>query len=334
MWQVAVDGFMRRWYIFILMVSIGLAGGVVGCSQTGRPTTPGPTASPPPQPVGFRVIAYVTDAAVPEVIPYDKLTEINYAFLIPNEDGTFAPLNPWMPGELVRLGHQHNVKVNLSVGGWGWDKQFEQLAANPDTRKAFVQNLVKIVDQYHFDGVDIDWEYPIAGKSSQFFLALIQELRAALPKDSQLSAGVAALGANADGIPTEAFTLLDSVNIMAYDNSGPQHSSMDFAQAALDYWLGRGLPAKKATLGVPFYAQPNDIPYARIVKDDAGAAQLDFHSYDGTLVNYNGIPTIQAKTRLALKRASGIMFWSLEDDASGELSLVNAIHEVVVEGKK
>jgi chitinase len=278
------------------------------------------------------VSAYVTDAAVPAVIPYDKLTEINYAFLIPNEDGSFAPLNPWMPGELVRLAHQRNVKLIISVGGWGWDSQFEQATASPQTRKVFVQNLVKIVDQYHFDGVDIDWEYPLPGTSSQHFLAMIQELRVALPKEARLTAAVAALGANAEGVPTEAFALLDSVNIMAYDNSGPQHSSMDFAQAALDYWLGRGLPAGKATLGVPFYAQPNDVPYAKIVKDDNGAAQLDFSSYDGTLVNYNGIPTIQAKTRLALQRASGIMFWTLEDDASGELSLVNAIH-AVVEGR-
>jgi chitinase len=278
------------------------------------------------------VSAYVTDAAVPAVIPYDKLTEINYAFLIPNEDGSFAPLNPWMPGELVRLAHLHNVKVIISVGGWGWDSQFEQATASPETRKVFVQNLVKIVEQYHFDGVDIDWEYPIPGTSSQHFLAMIQDLRAALPKGALLTAAVAALGTNAEGIQTDAFALLDSVNIMAYDNAGPQHSSMDFAQAALDYWLGRGLSAGKATLGVPFYAQPNDVPYAKIVKDDAGAAQLDFYSYDGTLVNYNGIPTIQAKTRLALQRASGIMFWTLEDDASGELSLVNAIH-AVVEGR-
>jgi len=323
---------MRRLCLINLLVSVGLAWGSVGCSQASAPTAPEPTASPTPQPGGFRVTAYVTNAAVPAVIPYDKLTGINYAFLIPNEDGTFAPLNPWMPGELVRLAHQHNVKVILSVGGWGWDSQFEQAAASPGTRRAFVQNLVKIVDQFHFDGVDIDWEYPIAGESSQHFLALLQELRAALPKDSLLTAAVAALGTNADGIPTEAFALLDSVNIMAYDNSGPQHSSMDFAQAALDYWLGRGLPAEKATLGVPFYAQPNDVPYAKIVKEDAGAAQLDSHIYDGTLVNYNGIPTIQAKTRLAVQRASGIMFWTLEDDASGKLSLVNAIH-AVVEGR-
>jgi hypothetical protein len=61
------------------------------------------------------------------------------------------------------------------------------------------------------------------------------------------------------------------------------------------------------------------------------AAQWDTTIYDGEQVYYNGIPTIQAKTRMAKQCASGIMFWKLENDDLGELSLVRAIHEVVEE---
>jgi GH18 family chitinase len=287
----------------------------------------------PTEPASFRVIGYVTDAAVPAVIPYDKLTHINYAFLIPNEDGSFAQLNTWMPGELVRLAHAQNVKVLISVGGWGWDQQFTSLAAHPATRTAFVHNLIGIVEQNKFDGADIDWEFPDPGKVSEDYLLLLQELRAALPKNKLLTAAVAALGQNASVIPTETFILLDFVNIMAYDNSGPQHSSMDFAGSALDYWLGRGLPSGKAVLGVPFYAQPADVSYSRIVKVDPAAAQVDEFNYAGMSINYNGIPTIQAKTRLAMERGSGIMFWTLESDASGDLSLLKAIDQVVREGR-
>ncbi len=144
----------------------------------------------------------MTDAAVPVVIPYDKLTHINYAFLIPNEDGTFVPiLNAYMVEELIQLSHQNGVKVLVSVGDWGWDAQFEKMAADPSLRKLFVQNLMKVVDQNEFDGVDIDWEYPHEGASSLNFLALMQELRAALPKGALLTAAVAALGDNAAGLP-------------------------------------------------------------------------------------------------------------------------------------
>ncbi len=282
---------------------------------------------------GFRIIGYATDAIVPAAIPYEQLTHINYAFLIPNRDGTFAPLNnPWKIEEIVRRAHEHGVQVLISVGGWGWDEQFETLAADPASRAVFVRDLVEIVARYDFDGADIDWEYPDPGPSSQNFLALMTELRAALPQDKLLTMAVVALGEHGAGIPTETFALTDFVNIMAYDGGTP-HSSYQYAVDSLDYWLGRGLPPEKAVLGVPFYARPNEAPYRRIVAADPAAAYLDEFDYYGTLINYNGIPTIQAKTRLAMERGSGIMIWALEHDASGELSLLNAIYQTAQEAQ-
>jgi GH18 family chitinase len=319
--------------ILLSAVLLTISNGCVGnMTKTNNPVL---EKSPTPKPSGFRVVAYVTGAAVASAIPYDKLTHINYAFLIPNEDGTFQELgNTWLIGQLVPLAHKQNVKVLISVGGWGWDKQFEKLAENPTTRAAFVRNLVKIVEDNHFDGADIDWEYPNPGDSAQNFLALMLELRSALPKGGLLTAAVVALGEHGPGIPTESFALMDYVNIMAYDNAGPEHSSLDYAQSALDYWLERGLPPEKATLGVPFYARPTETAYAQIVKADPAAAQLDSTTYAGIQINYNGIPTIQAKTRLAMQRASGIMFWRLEQDTNGDLSLLTAIHQVVLEAGK
>jgi chitinase len=297
---------------------------------------PTQTPSPTPEPRNFRVIAYATDAAVPAVIPFDMLTHVNYAFLIPKDDGTFATIiNTWMVGELVRMGREHNVKILVSVGGWGWDTQFETMAADPVRRTTFVQNLMKVVSQYQFDGVDIDWEYPDPGQSSQNFLALMQELRTALPRGDLLTTAVVALGEHGEGIPAESFALMDFVNLMAYDDTGASHSSFDYAQASIDYWEERGLPQEKTVLGVPFYGRgtevrATEISYARIIKADPANAQMDSATVNGVLVNYNGIPTIQAKTRLAMKQASGIMFWTLENDAAGDLSLLNAIHQVVV----
>jgi chitinase len=298
--------------------------------------TPSPSLAPTATPSGspFRVVGYVTDAAVPEVIPYDKLTAINFAFLIPNADGSFQPLeNAWKLQTIVALAHARGVRVLISVGGWGWDKQFEALAADPATRSLFVAGLVQIVDQYQLDGVDIDWEYPARGDSSDAFLALMRELRQAFPPPKILSAAVAALGQNADGIPTASFSLMDYANLMVYDGDGPNHSSLQFARDALDYWLAsRSLPQDKAVLGVPFYARPNGVPYYKIVASDPAAAQVDTFDYGGTLVNYNGIQTMQQKTLLARMRASGIMIWTLEDDSTdASTSLLTAIDQTAHE---
>ena len=272
----------------------------------------------------FRIVAYATDGIVESIIPYDKLTHINYAFLTPNDDGTFNFINnDWKLRDIVENAHKHNVKVSISVGGWGWDRQFETVAANPESRNAFVQNLKAFVDDFQLDGADIDWEYPDAGESAKNFLALIQELRAAMP-GKELTTAVVSHGENGMGILPETFELFDFVNIMTYD--GPDHGTMAQFEKGLAFWIARGLPKEKIVMGIPFYGNP-DMPYRKLVQADPAAAQMDMYDYFGSVYHYNGIPTVRAKTQLALQQASGIMFWTLDFDAQGEFSLVNAIYQ-------
>jgi GH18 family chitinase len=295
-------------------------------STAEKPSNPEPTViSSPSATSQFIILAYATDGIFADIIPYDKLTHINYAFLTPKADGTFNPINnSWKLKQIVKDAHEHSVRVCISVGGWGWDAQFEELAADPEVRSAFVQNLKDFVDEYGLDGVDMDWEYPNPGQSSQNFLALIQELRAALP-DKLLTTAVVSYGdEHGVGVPNESFEYFDFVNIMTYD--GPDHGTMEQFERGLSYWSQRGLPKEKIVMGAPFYGDPN-LPYFKIVEADPDAAQVDSFEYYGTTYHYNGIPTIQTKTRIAMDKAGGIMFWALDHDTPGELSLVNAIYE-------
>jgi len=289
--------------------------------------SPEPTVTPAPSPSArpFIILAYATDGIVADIIPYDKLTHINYSFLTPKADGTFNPINNgWKLKQIIRDGHAHDVKVSISVGGWGWDAQFEELAADPASRSAFVQNLKAFVDEYGLDGVDMDWEYPDQGQSSQNFLALIQELRSAMPEKLLTTAVVSYGDDNGLGVPNESFEVFDFVNIMTYD--GPDHGTMEQFERGLSYWSERGLPEEKIVMGAPFYGDP-DMPYFKIVQVDPNAAQTDTFDYYGITYHYNGIPTLQTKTRIAMEKAGGMMFWALDHDAQGELSLVNAIYK-------
>jgi GH18 family chitinase len=320
----------RQLAVMFLFITILLA----ACAQKGQDmeetATVAPTPIPEPTPTPeepFRVIAYVTGAVVPEVIPYERLTHINYAFLIPNDDGTFAPFrNGWKLKQIVSQAHEAGVEVLFSVGVWGWDEQFETMGADPALRAVFVDNLSAFVEEYGVDGTDIDWEYPDPGQSAQNFLALIQELRVALP-DKLLTTAVVSYGPTAEGVLSETFELFDFVNVMTYD--GPDHGTMEQFNKGLEYWQGRGLTAEKTVMGVPFYSRPNEVLYRNIVKDDPQAAQMDSIEYNGVTNFYNGIPTIQQKTEIAMERAGGIMFWTLEHDAPDEFSLVKAIDAVV-----
>jgi chitinase len=165
----------------------------------------------------FRIIGYFTDWGTSvDQVRFNRLTHINYAFLFPQPDGSLRDLeNPRKLTELVKQAHAQGVKILISVGGWGYDHQFEQLASSEAVRAVFVAGVAAFVDQHDLDGADIDWEYPLPGQSSQNYLALMQELRSALPKDKLLTSAVAALGGNADSIPATVFPLVDFLNIMA-----------------------------------------------------------------------------------------------------------------------
>jgi len=166
----------------------------------------------------------------------------------------------------------------------------------------------------------------------QNYLALMRELRGALP-GQLLTSAVPALGGARYDLPERDlqsyFDTVDFLNLMAYDGGTP-HSPYTYSVAALDYWLGAGLSPAKAVLGVPFYARDagsQSMPYYQLVQADAGASALDEFSLGGVEYNYNGIPTIERKTRLAMQRASGVMIWALEDDAQGPAaSLLTAIY--------
>ncbi len=279
---------------------------------------------------GFKVVGYTPSWGSINNIQYDKLTHINYAFAIPRSDGGLEPLaNPSKLQQIVSLGHQQGVKILIAVGGWelgdggGVDRRFSQLAANPTTRTAFVNNLVNFVNQYNLDGVDMDWEYPREGNEPQHFELLMEELGQAMhSRGKLLTAAVVVSGWNADGVLRGVFDDVDFLNIMAYD--GNTHGSMAQATGGLDYWLGRGLPKEKVILGVPFYCRPQPESYANLL---AMGADPNSDSFQGR--NYNGIPTIKAKTELAQQRAGGIMIWELSHDTNDQsTSLLTAISQV------
>ena len=51
----------------------------------------------------------------------------------------------------------------LSFGGWTLSKEFGPLTANPTARAHFIKNAIQLMREVGFNGIDYDWEYPVAG---------------------------------------------------------------------------------------------------------------------------------------------------------------------------
>ena len=101
-----------------------------------------------------------------------------------------------------------HLKTCVSVGGWSFSRPFPLVAEDATMRATFADSIVDMAEKYHFDCIDIDWEFPIIGggdykvtdawgnpsydydldgntpflapsdNDAQYFANLIQELRA------------------------------------------------------------------------------------------------------------------------------------------------------------
>jgi chitinase len=290
-----------------------------------------------------KVIAYVPNwidlNAFSSTIQYSKLTHINIAFENPDANG-YLSFNSGS-NAIINAAHAQNVKVFVSLGGGSVseggpirDNYFNLIT--PANRTAFIQKIYDYVVAHNFDGVDVDLEGPaINGDYGGFVIALANKLHA----NGKLISAALSEGYGGANVPSSTFAAYDWINIMAYDATGPwapnnpgQHSPYSMAVNQFNYWTGRGLPASKAIIGLPFYgygfgASANQgISYANIVAQYPGAENLD---QVGNTIYYNGIPTIKQKTTFAIQNAGGVMIWELSQDATGTKSLLNAVNQVI-----
>lgn len=269
------------------------------------------------------------------------ITHLHFAFLNPKEDGTLQTLSNQSNFEaLNKLAREHKVKTAISIQGN--EVIFRTIAANEQTRKKLAKSLVDFAVRYNLDGIDLDWEYPRANHGSDVtFEVFTQELAAELHSwHKYLSVAVTAglfAGPVKEGITKGTIDAVDFVNLMAYDGKGldpadpNHHATYNMANKVLDSWINdKGLPAKKAVLGVPVYGKNvsnGAMSYTSLLSSGADP-QADVFSVSDVNYYYNGIKTIKAKTELAQQRGNGIMFWEYAQDAKGELSLLKAAFDM------
>lgn len=271
-------------------------------------------------------------------VQWDKLTHVNYAFALPNRNGTIDSVkgSEKVITSLITAAHENDVKVCLAVGGWSYSDGsqcstvFEAATDTDEKCRTLADSILELVDEYGFDGVDMDWEYPTASSAKQYttFMGYLKE--GLTERGKLFTAAVQAVGGTHQ--TDEVLAMLDWINVMAYDgNSGPGHSPYSYLVDAFEYWKGtRGVPAEKIVLGVPFYERPNWASYANIVKADPENAYKDSAVINGTTVYYNGLTTMTDKATYAAENAGGIMIWEISQDSKDEnLSLLNAIYDVV-----
>lgn len=269
--------------------------------------------------VPARVVGYYPEWATwgrnyqPADIPASKMTHVVYSFAKIDANNQIALFDEWaalnkdfgpagpdqydgLLGQfrLMKLNNP-NVKTSIAVGGWSLSQQFPTMASTQANRTTFINSSVNFIRQYNFDGVDLDWEYPVSGNTEyppvgagpadkHNFTLLCQELRAALDiagtQDGKHYSLSAALGASHSVIDNYELApvaqALDWVSAMTYDYHGafdpmtnhqsalypdpsrvgtPGYEPRNNLSWATDEFLARGVPADKLMLGLALYGR-------------------------------------------------------------------------------
>lgn len=233
-----------------------------------------------------------------ENIHPDKLTHLNYAFaatrqgeVVPSDTVPLAQSEADF-AQLIKLKARYpTLHTLISIGGWAGSKEFSDIALTDATRAHFADSAVAFLRRYRFDGVDIDWEFPVAGGDdgnarrpedkqnyTLLFAALRKKLDDAGHKDHRQYLLTAAIGNNPQFLVNTEMAqvagILDWVNIMTYDFNGHwnkyagHHAPLNVdpslkrsdgvadtasVSTIVEATLQAGVPPPKLVLGVPFY---------------------------------------------------------------------------------
>jgi chitinase len=114
-------------------------------------------------------IAAYYDGGMPVAqIPAAKINDLIYAFGEPNDAGVCAPPTSAQSGTFAALrqlrGQHPGLQLMVSIGGWDAAPQYSDIALTRRSRRRFAESCIKafLVEQ-GFDGIDLDWEFPVQG---------------------------------------------------------------------------------------------------------------------------------------------------------------------------
>ncbi|MBB3072907.1 chitinase [Paenibacillus baekrokdamisoli] len=273
----------------------------------------------------YIVAGYVVDSKLSEMTQEDlnKLTHLNVAFGHVREDKICTDHMKHM--DLLQEIKRDHPELNLllSVGGWSAGG-FSEAAATEAGRERMADSAIRVLIDYPFDGIDLDWEYPCYGEADIHsspedktnFTLLLKKMREALDRkggqDGRHYLLTIAAGADqyyVDGTEMDLVQqYLDFVQLMTYDMRGgfqtlTGHHTNLFTptgdlfristDASVNLFIRAGVPREKIVIGAAFYSRiwhqvPDRNNGLLQMAGSTGGYGPDFTALSADYINKNG----------------------------------------------
>lgn len=294
-------------------------------------------------------------------LQYSKLTDVFFAFTYPQTNGTLTTTTANSANVVLKPLSDRcraaGVKIHISVGGANHSSNFTTAVSTLANRTNFINSAATMIKTYNLDGINVDWEFPAASDANNLAQLMVElkqrlnRLEDTLKRELELTAAVAPLLWNTDGINQTFIDNCDYIYIMSFDAQGnccvcggTQHASFDVAQLSLQKWSSQGIPSNRATcggnrigknvpgnklvLGIPFYSK--NTGYLAYNSYSASNPRLFFEDEDGFVNNIDGQskPLIERKVKMVMEdfQGAGVWTWELTQDRNDEFSLLSVMH--------
>ncbi len=240
----------------------------------------------------------------------------------------------------------YTILGNLDITGDGLDTQDRHSKAMGDNADTLIKECLDVMEEYGFDGISFDYEYPYTRKANTVYGKFLEKLKKAMPEGKTLSAAFSVWNFSfSGGFPIKKLDYIDSIEIMTYDGydeRGNHSSFYEMCANAMFELQNKGIDMSKVHLGLPFYSRPADAAaywgvYAQAAKK-LGVWKnsiLEEINIDGKVFQqtcyYNCRQMIYDKTCYALDIGlGGVMIWHYScDTTDSELSLYGAISQAI-----
>ncbi|MDG2054491.1 MAG: glycoside hydrolase family 18 protein [Phycisphaerales bacterium] len=207
----------------------------------------------------------------PNANDFHGFTHIGNAFIGATAQGKLKIPEGFESAHLVKAARDAGAKPLIAIGGGGQTRQtveFAAMAGKAEARAEFIAQLRHFISRYGYQGVQIDWEFPVGRSGRRDLVLLMTDLRKGLGPKIQIDLLLPGMISSASWLDLDKVdSSVDYYYLMMYDFHGPW-SQLSGSNAPLSAgpcdgvanitsqikaFIDKGMSRQKIVIGLPFY---------------------------------------------------------------------------------